>query len=567
MKLMFAGAEKRLDLLMAVGVKNILMSYYYMEKMGEKTLISVMDKVKKHEVSLMVDSGAHTFFTAERGESKESKHTRNPEEFLKKYTEWLKVWKDYLYCYVELDIGSVVGMEKIYEWRELMWKEGLKPLLVYHPKDFKEIGINPADEWEKMINQAPYLATQGRDMTIGEYYRLVSKAHRKGIKVHGFALTNADAMKKIPFHSVDSTSWLAGSIYGVTYVYRAGRMLTYSKGSKHVRKGMKRAVEAEGISYKDYLNDDRETVDMFHATQWKRYGEFLNKRRTALDNLGSGRKEVEEKGLEDSQDQDVLKAEDVEESASCSFGPEEEERIEDDGKQVAKDNSRVVEETVKEGLVRNTSEADVNRKQDTTTSYEDGKEENKDKKNTSYSIMEQRKNPEIEKKRIEANRLAMQGNAFHFIDGRKSKRKMACICGETCYAWDRCMVKEFGKLCAVRRDTRELSNQFDTRNIDTIKRYLLDLFREQVERYELNAYFETADGGQLDKNVSQLAGDLFEWGKILNEIENEARGGEVTHADQVNIINVGDVKTLKEYAKFIVARERGKRNVREAEVV
>jgi hypothetical protein len=50
------------------------------------------------------------------------------------------------------------------------------------------------------------------------------------VKTHGFAITSFDLMNFMPWHSVDSTSWLKQAAYGVVYVpYRKGGEDDYSR--------------------------------------------------------------------------------------------------------------------------------------------------------------------------------------------------------------------------------------------------------------------------------------------------------------------------------------------------
>lgn len=50
------------------------------------------------------------------------------------------------------------------------------------------------------------------------------------VKTHGFAITSFDLMKFMPWHSVDSTSWLKQAAYGVVYVpFQKGGVDDYSR--------------------------------------------------------------------------------------------------------------------------------------------------------------------------------------------------------------------------------------------------------------------------------------------------------------------------------------------------
>ena len=67
-------------------------------------------------------------------------------------------------------------------------------------------------------SKSKYVAVEGDrpSRTRLPYLKYIKPAFDRGIRVHGFAMVKQNAIGTYPFYSVDSTSWKAGSQYGVS---------------------------------------------------------------------------------------------------------------------------------------------------------------------------------------------------------------------------------------------------------------------------------------------------------------------------------------------------------------
>lgn len=174
-------------------------------------------------VDLMLDSGAFSAF----------KHGVVID--LARYAEFLKVNRDVLDAYINLDVipgrpGKAASGEEVeaaaeqsfknYEW---LRSEGLEPMPVFH------YGESP--QWlERMLDSgAPYIGLGGtvgkpQQVRVGFFkkcFELIKKSGHK-VKTHGFGCTSASIMLAFPFTSVDSTSWVMGGANGYIMVPKAG---------------------------------------------------------------------------------------------------------------------------------------------------------------------------------------------------------------------------------------------------------------------------------------------------------------------------------------------------------
>jgi len=293
MRICFAGAEKErsMDELLSVGAENLLCSYFYFRKMSDSKATTILEKAKEAGAFVMLDSGAHTYFSFHGKSLFHRKHIAGssvakekpkgyvePEVYILEYISWLKKFGHYFDVYVELDIDSIVGVEKIEEWRALMEEEGLTPMPVYHTSYEGYYGYDsPMEqlttrkrEWTKLVEKYEYIGIQG-GMEKSEYIEMLQISDKAGRKVHGFAMTNKDVFRNLTFYSVDSTSWMMGAQYGVTYVFSGDELKTKDPDHKSVRANYEDWCEKHSIDYAALMDDSSGAVNQFNASMWVEY--------------------------------------------------------------------------------------------------------------------------------------------------------------------------------------------------------------------------------------------------------------------------------------------------------
>lgn len=297
MRILFAGGQNQicLDALVHVGAKNILGSYYYFRKMSDSKTGELLSKMKENGMFTMIDSGAHTYFSfhgeslfhrkhiaaSNKGVKSKGDSYVEPEVYVKEYTDWLVKWKDYFDVYVELDVGTIVGTEPVYEWRKMMLDRGLCPIPVMHFQySEQKLGENaPIGEklayikelWNEWLDEWPYLGVGG-NWLIENYMDIICKpADAKKKKVHGFAMTRSDIIRKLTFYSVDSTSWMTGTTFGITFVLTGDKFKVYGPEDKSIRREYKAHCEKYNIDHNKLMADDDFTVNAFNASMWLEY--------------------------------------------------------------------------------------------------------------------------------------------------------------------------------------------------------------------------------------------------------------------------------------------------------
>lgn len=200
-----------------------------MRNFKEPKLTALLQRLRKQGDFLFLDSGAHSFFvSAGTRRSTSSKATKgkalDPKEYIDGYILWLEKYGQYFDVIAELDIAGVYGVTyaDICDWRKRMEKIGLKNKLcvVSHWKQFvKELG-SYAPEWERLCHEYPYMAIGDfpPEDVMDDHFRIWKRVGNNN-RIHGFAMTVMSALTKYPYYSADSTSWQAGTRFGLISTY------------------------------------------------------------------------------------------------------------------------------------------------------------------------------------------------------------------------------------------------------------------------------------------------------------------------------------------------------------
>lgn len=192
-----------------MGVRNFLMSYHYLQK----SRVSLESKYKDLDVKFFIDSGAHTYMNDDKYLDVDTDYW---EKHIQKYLAWAEKNRNYIFTIVNCDFENLVGGERVIEWNEkyfepFMLRTGIPVCFVWHQ--------NSAKDWEYYCKRYPYVGftsvnVEGEGIEFSEYVSRLRTAEKYNTLVHGFGLTRTSILPKLPFYSVDSTSWKSGFRYG-----------------------------------------------------------------------------------------------------------------------------------------------------------------------------------------------------------------------------------------------------------------------------------------------------------------------------------------------------------------
>ena len=151
----------------------------------------------------ILDSGAFSFLRGKKADW---------DLYVDKYCSFIEKTKQKYFF--ELDIDSIIGLNKVEIIRDKIEQRiGMQSIPVWH----KSRGI---DYWYKLVEEYDYVAIGGLVSAgvSGKEYKylqmMVDYANKRGTKVHGLGFTKMEWLKKIKWHSVDSTTWLNAGRFG-----------------------------------------------------------------------------------------------------------------------------------------------------------------------------------------------------------------------------------------------------------------------------------------------------------------------------------------------------------------
>jgi len=172
-------------------------------------------------IPLMIDSGAYSAFY------------QGGEVDIEEYIDFIKrilVGKPDV-VYISLDVINN-GKATYKNWQR-MKRAGLQPIPVYHAvTDEKWLQKYLAQTDHIAIGAVAKMASSQRKVALDRLWSnyLTDKEGWPLYKVHGFAVTGFSLMKRYPWHSLDSTSWLQSAMYGKVLVpHRRAGQWDYSR--------------------------------------------------------------------------------------------------------------------------------------------------------------------------------------------------------------------------------------------------------------------------------------------------------------------------------------------------
>lgn len=253
--MMYSGVEddNNFQILYDMGIKNFLISYHYVQKKHLSTA-----RYEDMGVKFFVDSGAFTFMSSLEHQEWT---TEQWEKYIQSYLRWIEKHRSIVFAFANLDLEYLVGGDKVQEWNEkyfepFMLRTGIPVCFVYHDN-----ATNLT--WEQYCQRYPYVGiswggidTQGNDLNYG--ITRLKVAEKYGAVCHGMAMTHTSLLTKLPFYTVDSTTWLVGLQYGEINFWTGQKM---SRLKKDKWKGaMLSQVVAKGFDEQKLLDEDKEEM-------------------------------------------------------------------------------------------------------------------------------------------------------------------------------------------------------------------------------------------------------------------------------------------------------------------
>lgn len=294
MRLCLAGAEKFSHILKRAKVRSSLVSYWYLKDKSDGEIASLLSNLAWDEdCFVLLDSGAFSFHERAREELPKGKqrfaeryvlelYGQEVEEYLRGYLDFLKKWGDRFSGYVELDLGDEREKTRL---RMRFHEEGLDPIPVYHQRDPFSYLIKLMEDYDYIALGA--VANMPEDEVRRISARIFRRAREYGVKLHGLGMTKVEMMKRFPWYSVDSITWISSVKYGrIPWYSRKRKKFVVFGSSRQARAGIlqpldkikvfRKELEAEGIDIEKLLAEDYEEVMFTAAVAYRNLEEAIS---------------------------------------------------------------------------------------------------------------------------------------------------------------------------------------------------------------------------------------------------------------------------------------------------
>lgn len=258
-------------------VPNILESYHYVGKQ------QYVDAMRANGAKVFIDSGA---FSAK---------SLGIDIDIDAYCDYIKRNIDI----IRVEDGAVMASvldgigDPLKTWQNQLYMEsqGAKPLPCFHfGEDERYL------EW--YVDRYPYITIGGMVRTKAEDVMqwldriwnkyLVDGAGRPKLKVHAFGVTTISLMKRYPWHSVDSSSWIQATSFGSIYTPEYGPLAISSESpsrhdaGRHVntltdieKRKVVEMLESKGFTY-ERLSTTYQSRAGYNAQAYVDLGTILN---------------------------------------------------------------------------------------------------------------------------------------------------------------------------------------------------------------------------------------------------------------------------------------------------
>lgn len=266
MKIFLSGLESNTSFNDTCWVSNLnklqfklkwnLSSYFYARgNTGKATKAKI---IRDNSELILVDSGAHSF---QKGTT--NSHNTDWEKYTYQYAKWIKDFdRPNVLGYFEMDIGAIVGYERVLNLRRILQSATDKLIPVWHKNrgvaDFKAM----CREYSNKI--VAISGFRGEDIRDDQYLMFLKYAKKYNCRVHALGLARAEILDKVPFDYTDSSSWGQATVFA--YIF-----LENGKHHKLSSEWVRDPANRENLSLWNYKYGMK--LQNYYYEKWRLYDE------------------------------------------------------------------------------------------------------------------------------------------------------------------------------------------------------------------------------------------------------------------------------------------------------
>lgn len=272
--LYYLGAEQAgwRTLLADNGITHVGMSYWSWRKRMPKKGVDIASYGFE---GVLLESGGY------QANSKPEEHTLGEwRAYAEEYAGFVLDHIDDLTLVTEFDCLAL-GPEWIAAQRREVWSQvdPEKFVPVWHPEQGLPALEYLGEQYRRIaISQN---AVTGGGLNITPHLNALA---RKGVKLHGSAMTKPAVLRQVDFATAASTSWLSPMQYGDTQVWNNNELVRYPMKMKKQSRMRHQALFTEiGLDAQKIIDDDKTEVTRLALWSWKQQEEALRALRSNSD--------------------------------------------------------------------------------------------------------------------------------------------------------------------------------------------------------------------------------------------------------------------------------------------
>ena len=296
----YSGAEdaKLLDLLIAAGVKRVTLNYKSLKACSENKIEHIFAKLRANAIASTLDPAIGPWVKELvdnwPGELPLEPH-REISNFAEDYIKFVKRWEEHLDYAINLDFDPIFkrpsgfrflttvvecsdhkmadpGHEFIQAWDEALLETCVNIIKVHHSHH----------ELEDIPNLRRFAMVALRNIeNKSTVTMLMQNARRNHIKIYAIGMSKMEWLERMGFEAASISAWLAGKIYGQTYVFDGRSLLAYNKmQQRECRLRYQGHWHALGFNANKVLENDVTEVCKVCLRAWVDFEKYLHKQAT-----------------------------------------------------------------------------------------------------------------------------------------------------------------------------------------------------------------------------------------------------------------------------------------------
>lgn len=253
------------------GIENVGMSYWSWRKRLPRRGVDI---ASYGFTGVLLESGG---YQANNLPADKQLSQREWREYGDEYADFVLEHLDDLTMFTEFDCLAL-GPAYVAEQRRQVWSQvdPDKFLPVWHPQQGLQALEELGEQYPRIAISEAAITGQGLNVT-----PQLNALARKGVKLHGIAMTKPTVLRQVAFSTAASTSWLSPMRFGDTLVWDNGQLVRYPMKMKQQARMRHQALfEREGFDVQKLLEDDKDEVTRLSLWAWRQQEQALKQLRS-----------------------------------------------------------------------------------------------------------------------------------------------------------------------------------------------------------------------------------------------------------------------------------------------